>query len=294
MSDAVISKSAFILEPKKEGAYELQIQFLGSHDDLISTRNFIFTPQGPKATSKEEGKVSFESTLQGDELLDVYSQNGECSSPEKILKNLFSKRDIQDASAAGSVLKTSGFKGPTILVLDLKDHDPTKGYKERTTIEKCEDVVCEFFKRKALEGPAKAVQFKSTLTPDFVLCEGRLKVDLLKCGGFTASEIEYFHTRSGATSLCQTAEFFMNAFKFGEKAVGEKGELLAERYIVPVSGRFSSFQPCTTSTVLYPPPYAKIYAVDGVYAKTIGTVFNVKGGVDAATKITTMSVARKV
>lgn len=296
MSEAVISKSAFFLAPASQGAYELQIQFLSSDDSPISSKKFTFTPTKGAGLAKDEGKVSKSDALQSAELLDVYSQNGECTVPEKLLKKLFGKRDVADVTAAAGVVKASGFEGPTILVLDLKDHE--QGYRDKAgaTIAKCEQVACEFFKGKALEknAPAHAQNFKSKFNPDFVLREGTLKVDLLKTGGFTPAEVEYFHTRPGATSLCQTAEFFMNAFKFGEVAKGGSGEFFAGKYIEPVSGKFSSFQPCSVSTVLYPPPYAKIYAVDGVYAKTIAPVFHVKGGIDPVTNITTMSVARKV
>lgn len=299
MSVANISKSAFVLEPVKSGGYELQIKFLDSADSLISSRKFLFSQQTPPSISREEGKVSRDGNTeeQGEELLDVYSQNGECTSPDEILTKLFKKGDVKGVKSAAGVVKATAFKGPTILVLDLKAHDLDKGYREQAggTIEKCEDVVCDFFKKKTAGSQIskEARQVQSLLTPDFVLCEGRLKVDLLKGGGFSASEIDYFHTRSGAQSLCQTAEFFMNAFKFGEMAQGEKGNFLAGKYIVPVSGRLASFKPCAKSTVLYPALYAKLYSPEGEFAKTLSTVFNVSGKLDAPSKITTMSMVRK-
>ena len=171
-----------------------------------------FSLQKPRS---EEGKVSHDDHKQvlGEELLDVYSQNGVCTAD--ILK-IFSKKDEQDVRKAVGMLKS---KAPTILVLDLRD--PETGYKENSkgTIAKCEQGVCDFFKAKSYdEAPKHAKKVHSAFTPDFVLCEGSLKMDLLKCGGFSASEVEYFNTPSGSKSFCQCTEFFMNAFKFGQVA----------------------------------------------------------------------------
>ena len=53
----------------------------------------------------------------------------------------------------------------------------------------------------------------------------------------------------------------MNAFKLGDVAQGAKGTLLAHSYIVPVADQ--DFSPYTTSTVLYPPEYEKMYSGEG-------------------------------
>lgn len=298
MSTQMINKSLFILEPVEEGGYELCIKFLDKTEGLVSAKKFTFSQAKPIQGSKEEGKVSNDDGKNAkkepveNELLDVYSQNGVCS--PNVLTNLFSKGDEQGVKKAAQMLKASTFQGPTILVLDLKD--PETGYKEnaKETIVKCESAVCDFFKSKtpSTEAGKHAKKIHGS-APDFVLCEGNLKMDLLKCGGFAASEIDYFHTPSGAKSFCQCAEFFMNAFKMGETAQGEKGALLADKYIVPVSGKFTSFKPCSKSTVLYPALYKDIYSVQGEFAKVLGTVYSVSGKYDLSSKITMMSVTKK-
>jgi hypothetical protein len=291
MSTQMISKSLFILEPVKTGGYELCIKFLDKAESLVSAKKFTFSLEQPIQGAKEESKASHNKEASENELLDVYSQNGVCG--PSILTSLFSKGDEQGVKKAAQMLKASALKGPTVFVLDLKD--PETGYKDNATgtITKCESAVCEFFKSKipcAQAGKHAKKIHKSA--PDFVLCEGHLKMDLLKCGGFSGSEIDYFHTPSGAKSFCQCTEFFMNAFKMGETAVGEKGALLADKYIVPISGKFNSFKPCTKSTVLYPALYKDIYSIQGEFAKVLSTVYSVSGKYDVSSKITTMSVTR--
>jgi hypothetical protein len=285
-----ISKSTFSLQPIA-GGYELQIKFLDKSDGVVSTRKFSFAQPKPAQVSKDDSKVSLAQASM-DELLDVYSQNGVCG--EELLKNLFTKKDEQGVKKAAAVVKALAFKGPTMLVLDLKD--PLTGYKPNAldTIAKAEKVVCDFFKSKGASNQASkhGNKIHSAVALDFVLCEGSLKQDLLKSGGFTASEVDYFHTAAGVQSLCQCAEFFMNAFKMGEQVQG--GAFLAAKYIVPVSGKFAAFKPCIKSTVLYPALYKEIYSLQGAFAKVLSTVYALFGKYDAATKITTMSVVAKV
>lgn len=278
MSTPIINQSLFNLTPVKDGLYELSIAFFDG-DKQVSSKKFTFIQK-----KMEEGK--YEKHLKDDPLLDVYSQNGMCS--PKILSTLFSKKDEQGLKKAEKMRESLGFKGRTILVLDIRD--PDKGYADKETIVKCERAVCEFFKDKIPLSDASKHAKKIHKHPmDFVLCEGRLKADLLK--HFTPLETRYFETASGRQSLCQCAEFFMNALKGGD--IIEGGTLLADKYIESISGRYSFFEPCTTSTVLYPSLYEKMYSLDGAFAKTLSAVFSVSGTFDPSSKITIMNVARK-
>jgi hypothetical protein len=290
-----ISKCVFSLGPVRESYYDLSIKFLNGEDEVLSTKKFTFSQQ-----KKEDGKLSYEKARTGkkdafeDTLLDVYSQNGVCG--PKILSSLFLKRDEQGIRRATAMMNEKAFKARTILVLDLQD--PKTGYKENSdeTIAKCERAVCDFFKSKSLSSEASkhAKKIHKNLALDFLLLEGSLKMDLLKYGGFSDSEIDYFHTSSGAKVLCQCTEFFINAFKMGEIAQGEKeGVLLADKYIVPISDQFTSFMPCIKSVVYLPPQYREMYAEDGIFAKKLKEAFAVSVTYDTSSKITIMNVTRK-
>jgi hypothetical protein len=264
-----IDTCAFSVQPVKTG-YEMQIKFLDKDESLVSQKEFVFEMQ-----QAEESKASKEE--QGEELIDAFTKNGKCNSKiAKVVNNLFDKDDVAEATMVAGLLK--GSKSPTMLVLDLKDQGT--GYKGSPNIPKSEAAACKKLAQGAL----------AAFTPDFVMCEGSLKVDVLKSGDFSASEIEYFHTPAGAGSFCKCAEFFMHFFKFGINAHGKKGDLLAGKYIVPITGK--SYKPCTKSTVLYPKFYKDDYPLDGVIAKELKKVFGITGGYDPKTGITTWNLVK--
>jgi len=286
MSLNLISKSSFSLAPLNESAYELNIHFSNEKGDLVSDKKFTFLQQ----QSLEEG-----------EILDVYSQNG--TTAPAILKHLFEKRDEQEVKKAAAVLKPIVPSGPIMVVLDLQDpHTHYSACSECVdeTIAKCEGVVCDFFQKKTLESSlsahAKKIHklFQESCPLNFVLCEGSLKMDLLKYGGFTDAEIDYFQNSSvGPKNFCQCAEFFMNGFKLGQTVRGAGGYLLPEKFIQPVSSKFTAFKPYQKSTVFYPASYKELYSLEGEFAKVLSSIFCLKGGFNAASKITTISVEKK-
>ena len=266
-----VSNVLFSLAPVKQDAYELQIKFFDEKETLVSDKKFTFV-QGKSG----EG-----------ELFDVYSQNG--TSVPNLLEHLFMNHDESGIKKAAT--KVKGAKGPTILVLDLKD--PVAGYNANETVAKGEKMFCSFFQNKPVDGTvsARAKKIKSKIfCPDFVLCEGALKMDLLKSGGFSVSEVDYFNSPKGAMSFCKCAEFFMNAFKFGQVAHGPNGEFLAAKYIVPING--AVFGPFAKSTVLYPKMYQELYSPKGEFALVLSSVFSVTGDFDKQSKITTLSVEK--
>jgi hypothetical protein len=270
-----VDHASFLLEPKKNGSYALQVNFMSAGKLATSSKEFTFTP--------------YQGELSG-ELVDYYSQNGVCS-PD-ILNHLFSKGDEQGIKKAASKLKPLAGKVPTILVLDLKD--PQSGYKPNLegTVAKCEEVVCAFFKKPQPGVSKHARKAQALVAPDFVLCEGSLKIDLLAKGGFSPAEVDYFNSPNGVTSFCQCAEFFMNAFKFGQEAHGPNGDFLAGKYIVPISGK-AEFKPYAKSVVFYPALYKEVYSPQGAFAQVLSTAFQIEGMFDAPSKITTLTMQVK-
>lgn len=283
MSISSISKASFHLEPIKEDSYTLRIEFLQETDAVVSQKDFIFS-------LGEEGKNTDHAAFEN-ELFDVYSQNGICD-PE-ILETLFTKTDVQEIRRAIRLLKTFKFQGPTILVLDLKV--PEAGYREdpEGTIAKSEKVICDFLKNRTLssEVTKHARHFHKALTPDFILCEGSLKKDILRYGEFSPAEVDYFHTSAGLKTLCQYTEFFMNAFKMGKTAQGQSGTLSAHQYIKPMSDK--SFRPCVKSTVFYPPTYKEMYSLEGAFMNVLENAYSVEGEHHHDLQITRISVTRK-
>lgn len=256
-----ISQCSFSLKSLHEQAYQLKVQFPNG-----SNKIFTFIQQ---------------SSLEKGEIVDIYSQNGACSA--SILNGLFQKKDVQGIQKA--VAKLQEPLGPSVMALDL--HDPNTGYVDcQETIPVCEEAVCSFLKESTADGTtsksAKKVHALFQKTLDFVICEGSLKMDLLK--GFSPQQVDYF--LSAPASFCQCAELFMNSFKFGQEVDG----ILAEKYIKSVSSKFSVFKPYEKSTVFYPAMYKEIYSVDGSFAKGLKPVFSVSGGFDAVSKITTISL----
>jgi hypothetical protein len=282
---SVISKSSFSLIPLNESAYELNVQFLNENGSSISEKKFTFLQQHPV----EKGKV-----------LDVFTKNGSCG--PAFLKHLFQKSDEQFAKKVSAKLNACTVSGPLTGVLDIKE--PHTGYIPCSACEQnvaeSEEVVCNFFSKKeidsSLSSHAKKIHsiFHSSLPVDFVICEGTLKTDLLKNGGFTDKEIEYFqNTSSGAISLCQCAEFFMNGLKLGQEAQNTSGYFQAEKFIKPISGKFACFLPYQSSTVFYPALYKDIYSPEGEFTQVLHPVFSVTSTFDEDTKITTLNVEKK-
>jgi hypothetical protein len=277
-----IHNTAFSIKGLNEKAYELSIEFLDENKQLLSDKKFTFKQE----SSVEEGTI-----------WDVFTKNGTCSAGLP-----FTGADVQDTKKAAKMLSDLLPSDPLVCVLDLKD--PHTSYIPCSsctqTIATCEEIVCDFFQQKTVDSSlskhAKNMHalFQKSVPVDFVICEGSLKVDLLQQGGFTDKEVEYFQaTSSGKISFCKSAEFFMNGFKLGETAYSETASFPVDKFIKPLSKKFSSFQPHKTSTVFYPALYKDIYSPSGEFATVLEPVFSTSGNFDPSTKITTLSVEKK-
>jgi len=255
----------FNITPLHENAYELNVHFSNN-----SVKTFTFSQHA----SVKEGNLS-----------DVFTKNGLCSTPLQ-----FQKRDLQEAKNVVSHLQS---KDPIIAVFDLKE--PHTHYIPcsscENTIAKSEELVCNFFQGKRVNSLVSnhAEKIRTQLSLDYILCEGSLKEDLLKNGGFSDQEIE--HLNSNSMQFCQLAEFFMNGFKLGQSCKNHDTEFLAEKYIKPISNTI--FESYKKSTVFYPSLYKNMYSVEGNFAKTLSSVFSVSGEFSEKTQITTLIVEKK-
>src|SRR5580704_12258334 len=168
-----INNCTFALKPLHEKAYELNVTFSGPQSGCVSKKTFVFEQHTEPCNPK---------------ILDVYSQNGTC--PKKIVNHLFSKQkgglfteeDEIEIGQAALKWEKEGARGPSVLVLDLKD--PHKSYKNQAAIQKCEAAFCDFLQGKSpakLSNRSETIQqvFQKNLPVDFVLAEGSLKCKLL-------------------------------------------------------------------------------------------------------------------
>lgn len=276
-----LSGSAFSLTCLHESAYQLDMKFLSTKGTEISRETRIFTQKQAAGSG---------------EILDIYSQNGvSCAQPVKLFTcqetGLFTQKDLIRMKKAADKLEEHGRVFCTVLVLDMKDEK--KSYLDKGTIQKAEKAVGEFFKKEekvpeVLERAEKMHQLfrEKKLQCDFVVCEGSLKSDLLK--GFSETEAAWLlNTKEGVISFCQYAEFYINAFKFGQSTC----EVSTEPYFLSLST--GTFIPQAKSTVWYPDPYQETYALDGAYAQTLQAAFKVSGSKDLDKKITSMTVELK-
>ena len=194
--------------------------------------------------------------------LDLYTQNGQDIAQEDLNLGL-----------------NAGYSSDqTLAVVDIKGSDNTYlGDKE--SVKKAERV-------------AIALLQKQCPQLYFILLEGSLKIDILASGLFSKEEIEFLEqTPKGKVILCQFAEFFMNAFKSGQ-SVSCNGHILSfGSYIYPLK-EGSTFQPRTTSIVVYPPLYKTIYAIDGPVARSFAPTFHVSGSFNPKTEVTIWEVTR--
>src|SRR5690348_1913727 len=252
-----IFSSSFQLTSLHESAYQLKVNFLSEKGAVVDGKEFTFVQDFYPEAEK---------------ICDVFTKNGTCNA--SILKKLFSNKDVAQAEQSAVCFSTP--PKALLWVLDLKD--PKSGYSNSHPIKKNEEEVYQFFKadkvNSTASSPSKKLYeiFHRNVPMGFMICEGSLKADLLSKGGFTDPEVAYFNTHEGGLDFCQMAEFFMNAFKLGQEGKGQAGFLKGSSFIYPLSEK--PFQPSKVSTVLYPPFYKQIYAVDGQFAKTLGTVFS--------------------
>jgi hypothetical protein len=274
--------SSFFISPLNDSAYELKIQFEDMQGGKTN-HSFVFIQ-----TPIKEGKI-----------FDVFTKNGKCS-PD-ILANLFETDDLKELSYSMKQLGSVN-NDPLVAVFDLKD--PNQGYLscynfDASSIEKCEDVVCEFFKGKYPEIPKEASEIyhfaKNELPLDFLIQEGTLKKNILQKGGFTEQQVEYLNANhgKGAIAFCQLAEFFMNAFKTGQETKNGGDLFQAQSFIKPISSRFDVFYPCSTSIVYYPSLYKKIYSPEGAFAQTLSHAFDITGKFYKKTHITSLQMEKK-
>ena len=277
-----ISQCLFSLTSHHDRAYELSMDFSDWRGTSLSKKQIQFTQD--RAPVEER-------------IWDVASINSKCGSPH------FSWSDYKDIKAALAHYTAASSTDPIIVTLDLKDSHNKYFSSEGSLgeISSQEDDVCAFFQNSALDDSVKSEAVKihglfSSIHPvDFVLREGSLKKDLLKSGIFSDREIAFFQGLSeGSQAFCQTAEFFMNALKLGSVARTSAGDFPLEKYVTCLGRVPRSFGPYETSTVLYSQLYEKMYSIDGIFFRTLSSVFRIEGAFDVKSKITMVNVAAKV
>lgn len=273
---------SFALTPLHEKAYELNVTFSAPQPGCVSKKTFVFEQNTEPCNSK---------------ILDIYSQNGTC--PKKVVNHLFTKQKgglfiEEDEIAIGQASqkwKEEEARGPSILVLDLKDSH--KSYKNQPAIHKCETAFCDFLQGNPpvkLSNRSETIHqvFQKNLPVDFVLAEGSLKCKLLT--QFSDAEAEYFlEGEKGRIRLCEYAEFYMNGGKFGQ----ETKDISMKDYFLNVDPQGEAFEPIQESAVWYPKTYADVYSPNGSFYQTMKPVFDISGSVDPKTKISSVTVKRK-
>ncbi len=265
-----ISSSSFHVTKLHESAYELNIQFYDEKSNIADNKQFTFC-QGGSATDTE--------------IYDVFTKNG--SSLATLSNHLFIGSDFNFAKKVTPLLLAKSDQTSHICALDLQH--PTL-YYAHSNIENSENAVCSFLTAdKPSKDASKNAQgihkkFKETLAVDFVLKEGTLKQHLLTYGGFTDSQAAFFNSEKGYLSMCQTAEFFMNAIKLGESVRVLEGT----DFVHSISGK--TFTPCKTSTNFYPELYKDIYSSTGNFAKQLGQFYSISGEFHIKSEITTLQI----
>ncbi len=264
-----VSRVLFSLSPLNGDAYQLDASFIGSENSVVSRRRTVFQQK----TVPEVGQV-----------FDIWSHNGVACSPIA-----FSSRDIKELRHA--VQRKEEINGLSVVALDLQDEQQL--YRDKEQIQRAEGVVCDFYRGKQSSDSLDRVQkvqdiLVRVLPVDSVLCEGRLKCDLL--GTFSEQEIEFFLKKgTGSLSFCQYAEFFMNAFKMGQEPTGMP--IFALNYFESIR---RPFHPQLTSTVWYPASYKDLYSFEGSFMKEMRNVFSLTElCTDPESKITAITMRKK-
>lgn len=302
MSVNTISNALFSIETKNLKEYELHVQFVNNNQHVVSDRKFTFI-------QKEEIEKGY--------TLDVFTQNATCEKKKnikEIWKHIFRQNKDEKkysksksetiATALNYNIQSENQPAQRIFVLDLQD--PQTRYTVLTPIENYEKIIDEFLRtdldtKKSVSDTEKINTLFKKYQVNFVLHEGSLKFDILNSKAFSPQEIEFFQDHSqgpngerspGPLLFCQCAEFFMNAFKFGQEAQGGESSFLASKYIVPLA-EGAKFHPQEQSVVLFPPYYKDAYSSNGAYTQAISSRFSVNCELDEKTDITTMQLKMK-
>lgn len=257
-----ISNCTFSMQPLHSQAHELTIEFQDELQSVVSSQQFIFT-QMQSMGAKDE--------LHKDELVDVCSQNGTCSS--KIFKSLFNHNDVADTEKILKAANLSSPDAPQIFVLDLKGKELK--YKD-PNIALCESQVLTFFKSEKAASPSNShakkmhTLFKGKL--DYIFNEGSLKSALLTKNQVEENQVAYLQdTKQGVQDFCQIAEFILCGFKSGY----EMQEFKATEYISALQAN-TFFKPFQTNVTFYPPSYAELYGPDCLFFKTLNTCYDIE------------------
>lgn len=185
--------------------------------------------------------------------VDLHSQNGDVTQKDK--------ETLEKATMLAEKLNHTSDQ--TLLVLDLKGSGG-KYLDNEELITRNEATVLQQFKA---DYPVL----------NFIILEGSLKIDILRSGIFTSEEIKYLQEDSkGKVDLCQIAEFFMMAFKFGQSATCNKTNFVFQKYIHPI-GNDKPFQPRMENVIFFPSLYKDACALEGKLASCYRSVFNVAG-----------------
>jgi len=256
-----------------KGAYEYKVVF-----------------QRESAIEETLFKIFQHSVPQKGEILDVYSLNGTLKNggangggSTRVLKHILHKGDLEDVQKAISIFPLYNVETQRVFVLDLQDtHTKYRPCLQcPSLLETNELIVADFLRTKPTEKERTSdtayQQIRTLLQAgnvQFMIGEGSIKRNLLEHGGFTPDQMDFLLNEKGGSSFCQTAEFVMNAFKFGQAVkCGDGFELHGDAYIKAIGP--AHFIPGDVSTVLYPSFYKEVYnETDSRYVKAITNVFH--------------------
>jgi hypothetical protein len=287
-----IETCSFVLSPclnkrkdiLKIGGYKVRICFYSDLEkqQLISEKKILILP------SKKP--------VEGKKVYDVFSLNGIASSD---VKKLLNEKNIHDFDVSEcekliemtkDIFLTAEKNAQTLFVMDLKDF-PTKSSEslyanKKGCIKVGEQKFINFLKSGDAKASENAKRFRGSLMNlpvDYVILEGSLKSNFLEAGFLTQPEKDFFQTKgTGSQSFCQFIEFFMNAFKRGEKVILKKNRqskicFEGEEYIKKISETTLDYQPVGDSITLYPSSYQEI-AEKGLYTKAMqnSSLFSLK------------------
>lgn len=268
------------LNPEKNDGYNVYINFHTQSNQVYQKKLTIIKEYPEKILSKTP-------------VLDMYSYNGISSSKTNTLlndKNFSNNKSCKETVAVmEKILQQKNSKHQILFVLDLKDfpNNPNESsYKNIETIKKSEKNFLDLFTGNKNTSKKNALEFKEILTSalcDYVILEGSLKADFIGDNALSKQEKEFLQSKGvGSSSFCQLIEFFMNAFKRGEKVIVKKQHesptvFSAKTYLKKLNPKALDYEPTNQSRTIYPEDYYDI-ATQGIYTKAMknSTLFSVK------------------
>lgn len=289
-----IADVRFSIEVLSSEAYRLTCKFQDSEGREVGSRSFVLSQDRAEGQGKPEvGKKEVVSE-------DIYSYNAAIEgrlSGRKICRKVIRPRDVEDMKKIEAEL--SPLEGEQrLIVLDFRGRDGYLSVDEARE-RQWEDAIVNFSKSDEEEADylGEAKDFLRRHSVNWIFREGMLKGRLLRA--FSDDQVEFFERKDSRARgcFCVTAEFLINAFKFGHvvRSDVDQVELDGRDYFSSVDGR--SFVPVDRSRVLLPTEYADMYQLpDGLgdrYLSAVSEVFAVQRTAHVS-DVFEMSLQRKV